>query len=203
MRLFLPLLALLAACETRAPLTRGQVAAIADNVQRAEGLAWGDPIEVLPPGLADAQGRRWWQLRYPGGEGGAERVLVVDDVSGWGRLPPAGYLMRLPAWQPPRPGVPQAVALAEGSHVLVLAGPEVVDAAQAGVWEREAARLNALAGGSGLYPVFSVHRDRQGRSSLVYGWQGDRGMAKDEKVRDWLRARTAWKDAWWADLLGE
>lgn len=217
----LPLLLLaLAACESRPPLARVQVAVIADNVQREFGLNWGDPEEVLPPETAP-DGHRWWQVRYHPGTDGAQRLILVDHDSGWGRLPPDGYAPRIAPARPAAPapllaspvnpgvsaGATSAAAtvpppgLVEGPFLLVLEAHAQVDGVRAGELAREAMRLNALAGGSGLYPAFSVHQDRNGRQALVYGWQGDRGMARDERVAEWVRLRTTYKQAGWLDLL--
>jgi hypothetical protein len=195
-------LAVLASCESRPPLARAQVAAIADNTQREFGLNWGDPDEVLPPETG-VDGHRWWQVRYRTGADGALRLILVDHDSGWGRLPPEGYAPRI---TPARPApsasaAATAPALAEGSWLLVLEPHAQVDGARAGELAREAMRLNALAAGNGLYPAFTVHQDRAGRQALVYGWQGDRGMARDERVAEWVRLRTAYAQAAWLDLL--
>ena len=83
-------------CEHRAPLTQGEAVGIADNLQRREGVAWGEPTEVLPPGDYDAQGKRWWQLRYQPAADGVVRIILVDAATDWARLPPPGYVVRVP-----------------------------------------------------------------------------------------------------------
>lgn len=192
-------------CERQPPLTRARAVVIADNVQRAEGVDWGDPLEVLPPGDAEADGRRWWQLRYRPGPDGASRLILVDHDTGWGRLPPTTWRQRVAPAHPTPPASTAAfrpaAALAEGSWILVLDPHAAGDAARDGDLAREAMRLNALAGQTGLYPAFAVHRDRAGRSALVYGWQGDRGMTRDTGVSDWVAIRTGRRDARWVDLL--
>jgi hypothetical protein len=70
---------LLASCESRAPLAPAQVTGLADSLQRREGLAWGQPVEVLPPASPDLDGHRWWQVRYADGGDGRVRVVVVDE----------------------------------------------------------------------------------------------------------------------------
>ena len=184
-----------AGCEPRLPIVRGEAIAIAGNVQRAAGVDWGDPTEALePPAEAAPDGHRWWQIRYPNG-----RILVVDAESGWGRTPPAGYV--------PRVRVRDSAALVpapmvqEGSLVLELTEPAVLDDDHEAALEREAAQLNAQAAQSGLYPLFSVHHDRQGKVSLLYGWQGDRGIAEDHHAVDWVRLRTTYQEPRWVDLL--
>lgn len=195
------LLLALVGCPGPAPLVRGQVAGIADNVQRRESLQWGDPVQVLEPGQADAQGHQWWQLRYVDGPGGEPRIILIDNNSAWGRLPPKDYPVRIVVEAPAVPPAGAPPIAVEGSLILLVdpwanRTPEA-DAAL----EREVARLNALAGSTNLYPLFSVRRDRNGRSALVYGWQGDRGIAKNAAVTSWLEIRTAYKSATWVDLL--
>ena len=188
--LVIPAMFLLVACEPRSPLNRGQVVAICDNLQRQEGVMWGDPVEVLSPAPA-AEGHNWWQLRYAGGE-----LALVDAASGWARRPWPGYAPRS------RPVPVAAVAgttptvILDGSLVLQLSVSEELSTERVGELEREAARLNALAAQQQLHPLFSLRTDRQGRSSLLYGWQGDRGIARDEHIADWVRLRTPWRGTW-------
>lgn len=197
----LPLLAavlVFAGCEHRLPINRGMAAGIADNVQRSQGLSWGDPIEVLTPTTPDADGHRWWQMRYAGGE---LRLIIVDAESGWGRLPPAGYVPRGRP-QPPLPPQLSAAMVQDGSVIYALTIPAAFDDAGRGNLEREAARLNSLAAKTDLHPLFSVHTDHSGRVALIYGWQGDRGMARDEHVAQWVALRTGYAPtAQWMDLL--
>lgn len=196
-------LALQCGCESRPVITRGLAAGIADNVQRTQGVNWGDPIEVLPPTAPDAAGHAWWQLRYAAGPGQSvdDRLIVVDADSGWGRLPPAGYVPRGRP-QPPPPAQGTASMLQDGSFLYCLTVPVVTDEAAQAALEREAARLNALAAQTDLHPLFSVRVDRSGRATLLYGWQGDRGMARDEHVAQWVALRTTYAPtAQWTDLL--
>ncbi len=189
----LPVLLLLAACESRPPVNRGQVVAIADNVQRMQSVNWGDPQEVLPP-VPGPDGRSWWQVRYRDGH-----LVLVDADSGWGRLPPADYEPRVRMRPTTTPAGGGAVT-EEGSLVLRLSEPAVLDGEAAGRLEREAVRLNDLATHNGLQPLFSVRSDRQQRSMLLYGWQGDRGIARDDQVSAWIRSRTTYQPTW-IDLL--
>lgn len=187
---------LIAGCESRPPLNRGQAVGSADNLQRERGLAWGDPEESLEPATAGTDGHRWWQLRYR--DGG---IILVDADSGWARLPPADYVARARAV--PRPASdPAPVVIEEGSLVLRLTEPAEIATEREGELEREAARLNQLATRTGLHPLFSLRTDRQGRACLLYGWQGDRGIARDERVAEWVRLRTVYATAW-VDLLPE
>lgn len=194
----------LVGCDKRPPINRGQAAAIADNVQRQNGVDWGDPTEVLEP-APGADGRSWWQLRYRG-----EHLILVDGASGWGRLPPPGYQPRIKVRQVAAPalsGQPAATPatapiVTEGSQVLRLTDPAELSPEALGTLEREAAQLNVTAAQTGLHPLFSVRTDRQGRSTLLYGWQGDRGMARDEKAVDWVKSRTA-RVPVWVELLPE
>ena len=186
-------------CVAPPPISRGAAAGIADNVQRAHSMNWGDPVEVLPPSAPDAQGHRWWQVRYPGTP---PRLILIDADSGWGRLPPADYVARGQAQVPPSPAAARPPMLQDGSFIYCLTAPAEADAAAVAELEREAARLNALAATTDLYPLFSVRTDRSQRSALIYGWQGDRGMARDEHVAQWVALRTTYAPtAVWSDLL--
>ena len=192
MRAVLGLCALLTlvGCDPRQPVTRGQAAAIAGNLQLREGWAWGDPTDIQTP--VTHGGRLWWQVAYRGGQ-----VILVDAESGWARLPPDDYARRRAAVAEPTTTPPAAV-VAEGRFLLVLVPAAEGDSAPQ---EREAARLNHLASQTGLYPLFGVHTDRLGRHALVYGWQGDRGIAQDDRVVEWVRLRTDHDHPAWVDLL--
>jgi hypothetical protein len=194
------LLLLLAACDERQPLSRGRAAAIAGNVCLADQLVWGEPIEVLPPAASDAAGRSWWQVRYYAPNGSAPRVVLVDDASGWGRRPGADYAVRV------RPA-PRAVAAAAavqaqpGSAVLILVEPALRNGADVAALEHDAVRLNQAATAAGMPPLFQARRDAGDRVSLLYGWQGDSGIAMDEALRDWVVRQGDFAQARWADLL--
>ncbi len=188
----------LGACEARAPLTQGEVTGIADHLQLRENLSWGEASEVLLAAPNPADGKAWWQVRYHDAPDGAARVILVDDASGWARLPLPGYVLRLTPNA--KPGVSAPVAAAEGTFVLVLTPVEAVDQTRRTVLEREVVRLNALSGGNGLVPLFSLRRGRDDVVSIVYGWQGDQGIAKDERVVAWITARTPYHTPRWIDL---
>lgn len=201
----LVLLLLTAACDTRPPIGQVEVVRYADDLLRREGLWWGSPIEILRPELADPEDRRWWQLRYaegavtgPGTAATASRVVLVDAATGWARLPPAGHPIRVPAIGKPSAAAP--VTVQEGPFVLLVSEPATMAPERRAELEREASRLNAMGTEGGLYPLFSVRTDRQGRSALVYGWQGDRGIQREARVGDWLQARTPYGVGTWVDL---
>jgi hypothetical protein len=194
---------LLAACESRPPIDRAQAISLADDLQRRENRWVGDPIEVLDPAPPDAGGHRWWQLRYPDAPGASayDRLILVDSESGWARWPYPGYAVRAPAIAP-KVSSEHPLTVQEGSCVLMVVEPAVVDRDRAALLEREAARLNALGRETGLYPLFSVRVDRSGRTALVYGWQGDRGIVRDERVVDWIAAHSSYGRGTWVDLDG-
>ena len=189
---------LITACESRAPLSQAQVTGLADSLQRREALAWGQPVEVLPPASPDARGHRWWQVRYADAGEGRVRVVVVDEDSEWARLPPPGYLVRVSAAG--HPGGANPVLVAEGAFILAVTPAEKADDRRRVDLEREVVRLNALAGNTGLMPLFSLREQRDQTVGIVYGWQADRGIAKDERVVEWLAARTPYRDCVWTDL---
>lgn len=199
------LLLLTAACESRPPINQAEVVNYADDLLRREGLWWGSPIEVLKPELADPADRRWWQLRYaegavtgPGSEATVARIVIVDANTGWARLPPPGHPIRVPATGKPSAAAP--VTVQEGPYVLLVTEPAEMAPERQAELEREAARLNSIGTEGGLYPLFSVRTDRQGRSALVYGWQGDRGIQRESRIGEWLQARTPYGVGTWVDL---
>jgi len=183
----------LVGCDPRPPITRTQVGVIADNLQRRDGMAWGDPRDIQPP--AEFAGHRWWQVTYANGQ-----VILVDADSGWARLPMEGYAIRRPA-APLTVATPVPAVVTEGSWVLVIEPSVRRSVTEEGALEREATRLNALATRTGLVPLFSVRVDRKGQSALVYGWQGDRGIAQDPSLEAWLTLRTEHRAPRWIDLL--
>lgn len=190
--LLLPVVMLLVACDPRPPIVRTEIGSLAQNLQVREGLAWGDPTDIQPP--AEFEGRRWWQVTYAEGQ-----IILVDADSGWARFPGSGYTVRRTATH--RPTEATTLMVTEGSWLLVVIPSQIRNETGLGELEREAARLNALAGQTGLYPLFSVRLDHQGRSALVYGWQSDRGIARDTHIDAWLQVRTTHRDARWVDLL--
>lgn len=70
---------LLAGCQPRLPLNRTEASAAARNWCVRDGLPWGEPVEVREPAAADAEGRRWWTVRFAG-EG---RIALVNADTGW------------------------------------------------------------------------------------------------------------------------
>jgi hypothetical protein len=189
---------ILAGCEDRPPISRAQVVSNAYNLQLRDGLTWGDAVETLPPGAPDDRGHRWWQVRYRPGNEGAVRIILVDAESGWARHVPEGYVPRLP--QPPKITGDRPLSIAEGTWIVVVTPARAVDAEQRRALEQEALRLNALGTNTGLVPLFSLREQRDQQVSLVYGWQHDRGIAREPRVVDWLTARTPYRDMVWENL---
>lgn len=173
----------------------------ADNLLLHEGRQWGPPLEVLPPAGADHRGQRWWQLRYADqiGGGHGNRLVIVDAETGWAQHPPGGYLVRVPSST--KASAAHPVAVQEGAFILMVTAPTAITQERAAELEREVARLNALGGESGLYPLFSLRTDRAGETAIMYGWQGDRGIQREERVSQWLQARTPYGAGTWIDLL--
>jgi hypothetical protein len=196
----LALLAVLLGCEGRPPLNRAQVIGAADSLLLRENLAWGEAVEVLPPDRPDADGRRWWQVRYGPGADGAPRLVLLDDESRWARLPPPDWSPRVPAAS--RSSDPSRVSLQAGPSVLLVSGMESFPEERRAALLVDVAELNRLADRSGLHPAFSLRQARDGGLQIVYGWQGDHGTARDERIRDWLALRTRWRDSVWLDVDG-
>lgn len=194
----------LVGCETRIPLARAQVVGIADNFQRREALNWGDPIEVLAPGGVDAHGHSWWQVRYADGKSdgaNATRVILVDDATSWARAPFPGYALR--SGVRPPPGAAHPVTVVEGPMVLVVVPAASADDTRTANLEREVARLNGLAGETGLAPLFGLRRTRDGKVAIIYGWQTTHGIARDDQVAEWLTLRTPYRDVAWESFAQE
>jgi hypothetical protein len=186
------------ACEGRQPLNHGEVVAIANHYQINQGVAWGEPNLVLPPDDPAADGHSWWQVGYPAAKDGQRHVILVDSVSGWARVPWPTYVMRKPVLG--KPSVISPVRIGAGHFVLVLTPAEPSDPDRRTALETEMSRLNVLAEQNGLAPLFFVRTGGTGSMSLVYGWQGDRGIARDDRIDQWMRLRTAYRTATWLDL---
>ncbi len=194
------LLALLLGCEGRPPLNRAQVVAAADSLLLRENLTWGEATEVLPPVAPERDGRRWWQIRYAPGPDGRQRIVLLDDESRWARLPPADWVPRVAAVS--RVADPSEVVLQAGPSILIVSGTQRFPEERRAELLVDVAELNRTAGRTGLHPAFSVRQDRDGSLGIVYGWQEDHGIVRDERIRDWLALRTRWTDSVWIDLGG-
>lgn len=189
---------LLVACEAaRPPLSRAQVIGCSDSLLLREYLVWGSPIEVLPPAGIEADGRRWWQVRYPSGGDGSDRIILVDEDSRWARIAPEGYVPRVPAIGSTRS---VTTRLDAGPWVLVVLGSERRPAEERAEVEVDVAELNRLASRTGLQPAFSTYAWPNGELTIVWGWQGEHGTQQDPRVRDWLDLRTRYRDSRWVDL---
>lgn len=75
-----------AACAQRLPLTRTEAASAARSWCLRDGHAWGDPVELIAPGEPDADGRRWWTVRFKTADG--EHRVLVNGQSGWVKQAP-------------------------------------------------------------------------------------------------------------------
>jgi len=192
------LLALLLGCEGRPPLNRAQAISATDSLLLRDNRTWGDAVEVLPPDRADADGRRWWQVRYAPDPAGTDRIVILDDASRWARLPPAGWTPRVAAVS--RSPDPTQVLIQTGPSILLVEGAEAVGEDRRAHLLVDIAELNRLAGRTGLQPAFSLREGRDGGLLMVYGWQDGQGMARDERVRDWLALRTRFTRSVWLDL---
>ena len=194
------LLLLSTGCEDRPPLSRAQAVSNAYNLQLRDGLNWGDAIETVAPAAADDRGKRWWQMRYRPGADGEIRMMLVDAESGWARRPAAGYVPRLPP--PSKITGEQSLTVAEGSLILVVTPwRPVTDPEQRRTLDQEILRLNALATNTGLTPLFSLRAGRDQQVSIIYGWKNDHGIAREERVVEWMTARTPYRDVVWEDLV--
>lgn len=126
-------------------------------------------------------------------------MLLVDADTGWARHVPAGYVPRLPP--PPKISGEQALTVAEGSHILVVTPWRPVNSPEERrALDSEVLRLNALGTNTGLMPLFSLREGRDQQVSIVYGWKNDRGIQREERVVEWITARTPYRDVVWEDL---
>ncbi len=187
-------------CEGRPPLNRAQVVGAGDSLLLRENLAWGEAKEVLPPDRADAAGRRWWQIRYAPGPDGRDRIVLLDDDSRWARLPPSDWIPRVAPVS--RSADPARVTLQSGPSILLVSGTETYAEERRAQLLVDIADLNRTAERTGLHPAFSLRQDRDGSLRIVYGWQDDHGIARDERIRDWLGLRTRWTSSVWVDVGG-
>jgi hypothetical protein len=184
--------------QPRPPLSHGIAANCADSLLLNEQLSWGEAVEVLPPDCSDLHGCRWWQVRYKPGPDAAPRLVLVDDQTRWARFPPSDWVPRVKATAPSIEAGPSR--LQAGPWILDVIGVGFEAPEQRAQRLVDANELNQIASRTGLVPAFSVREQRDGRVQLVYGWQGDDGMTRDEKVRDWLRLRSRWQNSVWIDL---
>jgi hypothetical protein len=188
----------LGGCEDRQNITRAQAVSNAFNLQLRDNLTWGDAIETLAPVSADENGRRWWQIRYRSGSDGSVRIMLVDADTGWARIAPPSYVARLPP--PPKISGDNVLTVAEGSHLLMVTPWRLVsDEEQRRTLDQEVLRLNALATNTGLTPLFSLREGRDQQVAIIYGWKNDRGIAREERVVEWMNARTPYRELTWED----
>ena len=111
-----------------------------------------------------------------------------------------GYAIRTRALVNHAASPSPAVVVQDGPFVLLLTPPTVLSREAVSALDNEASRLNAIAATSGLYPIFLTRRDDQGRSALVYGWQGDHGIQRDSAVTLWLSKHSSYTATTWVDL---
>jgi hypothetical protein len=192
-------LAILVACEAaRPPLSRAEAIGSADSLLLREHVVWGPVVATMPPDGADAEGRRWWQISFGPDANGQQRIILVDEISRWARFADTDYVARVPAT-----GIERTVSarLDAGPWILDVMGDAAQPMEQRAQVEVDAADLNNLARRTGLLPVFSARSTRDGRMTIVWGWQDDHGTVQDEKVREWLDLRTRFHDSRWIDLL--
>ena len=196
----LVLLALLLGCEGRPPLNRAQVIGATDSLLLRENLQWGEAKEVLAPDRTTSDGHRWWQVRYAPGPDGSDRISLLDDDSRWARLPPSGWIPRVAAVS--RSPDPTRVTVQSGPSILLVSGSETFTEDRRAQLLVDIAELNRTADRTGLHPSFGLRQDRDGSLRIVYGWQDDHGITRDERIRDWLALRTRWNTSVWLDLGG-
>lgn len=191
---------LLVGCDIREPTTRGQAMSQADNWLQHKELDWGPIDHVWPPDGSLMDGRSWWQVDYLGTtELGAPRVVLVDAETGWARFPPPDFRPRVRLAIDAEAALPVGpTTLAPGSWLAVVARSDGAPIAPDALREA-AASLNGLAAGDGVPRLFTVRELARG-SQLVYGWDGDRGIAQDAALSDWLAQRSTYRVDRWISL---
>lgn len=196
--MFVLILAAFAGCEQRQPPDRFLVVTMADSLQRREGISWGEPTSVLEPDRADADGRRWWQVTYDAGPHGEPRTILVDAKTGWARFPGPKYEPRVPVTPTAVPVFPHQAQT--GSFILLVTGTATADPSARPELEAEVRQLNDLAKNTGLYPLFEIREARGGGLQIIYGWQKDAGIVRDERIQEWLHVRTRFDHSTWVRL---
>jgi hypothetical protein len=168
------------------PLERGRVIAAADALLVHRGqLDWG-PVSHVWPAMVGVDGRRWWQVDYGHVVGVERAVVLVDGESGWARFARPDEALRLRVDVETGQRGPAA-----GTWIWLVDGEET----------RTPDQLNELAIAAGWQPLFSWRPQREQRSQLIYGWNGDAGVAR-ERALD--RALERWAlSGQWLDLAAE
>lgn len=176
----------LVACTERPPPNEAQISAMASALIEKEGLVWGPVTSVWPPGEADADGRRWWQVDYREYRQIRHPVVLVDAESGWARFAEPGERVRV-GISPQRSRTvdrPSSPSGPDGTTWILILRDFPLDEREAA--GKEAERLNAMAASTALRPLFSVRSTTTAGLQLVYGWDGERGIRRDEAVVDYL-----------------
>ncbi len=196
--LFTAAILLTAGCEAaRPPLSRAQAISSADSLLLREHEVWGNAIEVQPASTVAVDGQ-WWQVRYPDADNGKARLILVDEDTRWARFAPPDYVARVKAVHAPRTAAP--VRAEPGPWILLVQGTESYANDQRAQADIDANTLNTLARRTGLLPLFSVRAGNDETATIIWGWQGEQGTVRDEKVREWLAARTQYQTSRWVDL---
>ena len=196
--LFTAAILLSAGCEaSRPPLSRAQAISSADSLLLREHEVWGNAIEVQPASTVAVDGQ-WWQVRYPDAPNGKIRLILVDEDTRWARFAPPEYVARVTALHAPRTAAP--VRADPGPWILLVQGAASYSAEKRTQAEIDVNTLNTLAQRTGLLPLFSVRAGNDATATIIWGWQGEHGTVRDEKVREWLAARTQYQASRWVDL---
>lgn len=185
----------LGGCPSRDAISEGQAIAIADSHLRLwDYQDWGHPERIWPPDIPDADGKRWWQLRYL--RDGTHLHVFVNAESGWVQQPqrvdPQQQNAAVIADESSRLPAPAAAATLPPGPMIVVCLP----APPAPHRAAEVERLNDLAAAHGRPAAFTVWQDH----SIVYGWRGDSGTRPNPALLEWIQAHSGYSDSAWLDL---
>lgn len=187
---------LTSACQVeRTTPNRGQAIAFACHWLEGKNWDWGPVTRVWPPTAAGASiWQRTWQVDFigPTADGGPASLLVAAD-EGWVSRPPSDQPLRIALYAAP----PEAAAPIAGTWILILD--------EGGPARREPANARRLALAEeglrqGLPDRFQVRPLRDGGWQLTYGWDGERGVQRDEAIARSVQALVPDLPVRWVDL---
>ncbi len=185
-------------------VARGRAMAAADAYLDHRELDWGPIVRVWQPEADPLLEGLWWQIDYRVGPAGTHRCLLVDAQSAWVRRPPEGYRARIdlratsPAVPRAPPGGARPVREDDDTWIVVCEAPHPPGPDPAG----RVAALNAAVRGR-WRELFTLRELPGGRVQLVYGWEGDSGIVRDDELLHTLRELPGCAGARWFNLAAD
>ncbi|MFW5750026.1 MAG: hypothetical protein ACOCZK_00110 [Planctomycetota bacterium] len=185
-------------------VARGRAMAAADAYLDHRELDWGAIVRVWQPEADPLLEGLWWQIDYRVGPAGEHRCLLVDAQSAWVRRPPADYRARIDL-RATSPAVPRTGRVRErpvreddDTWIVVCEPPHAPGPDQAG----RVAELNAAVRGR-WRELFTLRELPGDRVQVVYGWEGDSGIVRDDELLHALRQLPGCSGARWIDLAAD